>query len=106
VDIYLRMLAPLCPHIAEELWERLGKPYSIHTQAWPAVNEEAARDEEITLVVQVNGKLRDRILVEPGISDEDAQQLALASDAVQQTLEGRPIRKVIVVPGRLVNIVG
>ena len=106
VDIYLRMLAPLCPHIAEELWERLGKPYSIHTQAWPAVNEEAARDEEITLVVQVNGKLRDRILVAPGISDSDAQAKALASEAVIAALEGRPVRKVIIVPGRLVNIVG
>ena len=104
-DIYLRMLAPVCPHIAEELWERLGKPYSIHTQPWPQVDEEAAKDEMITLIVQVNGKLRDRILVEPGISDEDAQRLALASDTVQQSLEGRPIRKVIVVPGRLVNIV-
>ena len=105
-DIYLRMLAPVCPHIAEELWERLGKPYSVHTQTWPQVDEEAAKDEMITLIVQVNGKLRDRILVEPGISDEDAKQLALASDAVQQSLEGRQIRKVIVVPGRLVNIVG
>ena len=105
-DIYLRMLAPLCPHISEELWERLGKPYSIHTQAWPAVNEEAARDEEITLVVQVNGKLRDRILVAPGISDADAQAKALASEAVRAALEGRPVRKVISVPGRLVNIVG
>jgi len=104
-DIYLRMLAPVCPHIAEELWQRLGKPYSIHTQSWPQVDEEAAKDEMITLIVQVNGKLRDRILVEPGIGDEEAKQLALASDAVQQTLEGRPIRKVIVVPGRLVNIV-
>ncbi len=105
-DLYLRMLAPVCPHIAEELWERLGKPYSVHTQPWPQMDEEAAKDEMITLIVQVNGKLRDRILVEPGISDEDAKQLALASDAVQQSLEGRTIRKVIVVPGRLVNIVG
>lgn len=105
-DLYLRMLAPVCPHIAEELWERMGKAYSIHTQPWPQVDEEAAKDEMITLIVQVNGKLRDRILVEPGISDEDAQRLALASDTVQQSLEGRPIRKVIVVPGRLVNIVG
>ena len=104
-DIYLRMLAPLCPHIAEELWERLGKPYSIHTQTWPAVDEEAARDEEITLVVQVNGKLRDRILVAPGISDAEAQEKALASEAVQAALDGKPVRKVIIVPGRLVNIV-
>jgi len=105
VDIYLRMLAPVCPHIAEELWERLGKPYSIHTQAWPEVNEEAAREEEITLVVQVNGKLRDRIQVAPGISDSEAEQKALSSPAVQQTLAGKQVRKVIVVPGKLVNIV-
>ena len=60
----------------------------------------------ITLIVQVNGKLRDRIVVEPGISDEEAERLALASENVRQTLEGRPVRKVIVVPGRLVNVVG
>ncbi|MDD4577827.1 MAG: leucine--tRNA ligase [Anaerolineaceae bacterium] len=106
VDLYLRMLAPVCPHIAEELWERLEKPYSIHYQQWPEVDEEAARDEMITLIVQVNGKLRDRIIVEPGVSDEEAERLALASENVMQALEGRPIRKVIVVPGRLVNVVG
>ncbi len=105
VDIYLRMLAPVCPHIAEELWERLGKPYSIHTQAWPEVDEEAARDEEITLVVQVNGKLRDRIQVPVGISDAEAEQKALSSPAVQQALAGKQVRKVIVVPGKLVNFV-
>jgi len=105
VDIYLRMLAPVCPHIAEELWERLGKPYSIHTQAWPEVDEEAAREEEITLVVQVNGKLRDRIQVPVGISDAEAEQKALSSPAVQQALAGKQVRKVIVVPGKLVNIV-
>jgi leucyl-tRNA synthetase len=104
-DIYLRMLAPVCPHIAEELWERLGKPYSIHTQAWPQVDEEAARDEEITLVVQVNGKLRDRIQVPVGISDAEAEQKALSSPAVQQALAGKQVRKVIVVPGKLVNFV-
>jgi leucyl-tRNA synthetase len=60
----------------------------------------------MTLIVQVNGKLRDRILVEPGISDEDARALALASESVQAALEGRAVRKVIIVPGRLVNIVG
>jgi leucyl-tRNA synthetase len=56
-DIYLRMMAPITPHIAEELWERLGKPYSIHTQSWPEVDEAAAAEEMVTLVVQVNGKV-------------------------------------------------
>ena len=105
VDIYLRMLAPVCPHISEELWERMGKPYSVHTQPWPEVDEEAAKDEEVVLVVQVNGKLRDRIIVAPGISDEAARGKALASESVQLILEGREPRKVIIVPGKLVNIV-
>lgn len=105
VDLYLRMLAPVCPHITEEIWERLGKPYSIHTQAWPKVDEEAAKDEEITLIVQVNGKLRDRIMVAPGIPDEDMRAKALASEAVLRELDGREPKKVIIVPGRLVNVV-
>ena len=105
VKLYLLMLAPVCPHIAEELWEHLGYAYSIHTHPWPAVDEEAARDEQITLIVQVNGKLRDRILADPGISQDEMQALALASEAVQAELAGREPRKVIIVPGRLVNIV-
>ena len=98
-------MAPVCPHISEELWSRLGKPYSIHQQSWPKVDEEAAKDDEITLVVQVNGKLRDRLTVSPIISDEEAKALALASPAVQSQIGEKPIRKVIVIPGRLINIV-
>ncbi len=105
LDIYLRMMAPVTPHIAEELWQRLGKPYSIHNQPWPSVDEQAAAEDEITLVVQINGKLRDRILVPVGISEEDARQAALASEAVQKHLAGAVPRKVILVPGKLVNIV-
>ncbi|MFN7035328.1 MAG: class I tRNA ligase family protein, partial [Bellilinea sp.] len=105
VDIYLRMLAPVAPHISEELWERLGKPYSVHTQSWPVVDEDAAREEEITLVVQVNGKVRDRIQVPVNISEEEAKAKALATEGVQRHLEGRIPRQVIFVRGRLVNIV-
>jgi leucyl-tRNA synthetase len=83
----------------------IGKPYSIHTQAWPKVDEAAAADDEITLVVQVNGKLRDRIVVPAGISDDEAKEIALASEAVIKTLEGKAPRQVIYVKGRLVNIV-
>ncbi len=104
-DYYLRMLAPAAPHIAEELWMRLGKPYSVHTQPWPEVDQEALAEEEITLVVQVNGKVRDRIVVPVDTSEEDARATALASDAVKRHLEGKTPRKVIVVPGKLVNIV-
>jgi leucyl-tRNA synthetase len=104
-DVYLRMLAPVAPHIAEELWARLGKPYSVHQQPWPEVDEEAAEEEQITLVVQVNGKVRDRITVPVDISDEKARELALESEAVKKYLDGQLPRKVIVVSGRLVNIV-
>ncbi|MDX1438240.1 MAG: class I tRNA ligase family protein, partial [Anaerolineales bacterium] len=105
LDIYIRMLAPITPHIAEELWERIGKPYSVHEQPWPDVDLEAAKDEVVTLVVQVNGKLRDRITVPVGISDDQAKALALSSEGVQKFLEGKEPRKVIVIPGRLVNLV-
>jgi leucyl-tRNA synthetase len=100
------MLAPVCPHIAEELWSYQGKKYSIHQQPWLQVDEAAAAEEMITLVLQVNGKVRDRLDVPVGISEADAKAAALASEAVQKYLEGRPPKKVIVVPGRLVNIVG
>ncbi|PKN97394.1 MAG: leucine--tRNA ligase, partial [Chloroflexi bacterium HGW-Chloroflexi-5] len=105
VEIYLKMLAPVTPHISEELWQMIGKPYSIHTQAWPKVDEAAAADDEITLVVQVNGKLRDRIVVPAGISEDDAKKIALESESVKKALEGKTPRQVIYVKGRLVNIV-
>jgi leucyl-tRNA synthetase len=106
LDIYLRMLAPVCPHIAEELWSSQGKPYSIHLQSWPEVDEDAAAEEMITLVLQVNGKVRDRLEVPVDISDADARAAALSNEAVQKYLEGRLPKKVIVVPGRVVNVVG
>jgi leucyl-tRNA synthetase len=104
-DVYLRMIAPIAPHIADELWERLGHQGSIHLETWPDVDEAAARDEEITLVVQVNGKLRDRLTLPVGLPEEEMRQRALASDGAKRFLEGLTVRKVVVVPGRLVNIV-
>lgn len=105
IDIYLRMMAPVTPHIAEELWAAQGKPYSVHTQAWPQVDEEAAKEDEITLPIQVNGKLRDRITVPAGTDEATIKATALATEGVQKFLEGKSPKKVIVVPGRLVNIV-
>jgi leucyl-tRNA synthetase len=104
-DYYLRMLAPVAPHIAEELWAYLGKPYSIHTQAWPKYDPKVAAEDQITLVVQINGKVRDHVLVSADISDEDLQAAALSVEGVQKYLEGKQPRKVIVVPRKLVNIV-
>jgi leucyl-tRNA synthetase len=105
VTTLLLLMAPVAPHIAEELWARLGKPYSIHQQPWPSFDPEIARAEEITLVIQVNGKVRDRITVPADITEEQARARALASEPVQRQLAGRPPRQVIVVRGRLVNVV-
>jgi leucyl-tRNA synthetase len=104
-DIYVRMMAPVTPHIAEELWAWFGKSYSIHVQSWPEVDESAAAEEQVTLVVQVNGRVRDRIQVPVDIDETTARTAALSSEIVQKHLEGKPPRKVIVVPGKLVNIV-
>jgi len=103
--IYLRMMAPVCPHISEELWGRTGHTYSIHSQTWPKVDLAATKEEEITLIIQVNGKLRDRLTVPANIIEEDAKAAALDSENVQHYLEGKQPRKIIYVPGRLVNIV-
>ena len=105
VTLYTQMLAPVAPHIAEEMWARLGKPYSVHHSRWPQVDEAAAADQEITLVIQVNGKVRDRINVPVNIDEAEAKQRALASDGVQKLLAGGQPRQVIYVKGRLVNIV-
>ena len=102
----LLMLAPIAPHITEELWEKI-KPGcgSIHQQAWPEYDESMIVEDMVTLVIQVNGKVRDRLEMPAGTSKEEAEQSALAAPKVQSYLEGRQIRKVIVVPERLVNIV-
>jgi leucyl-tRNA synthetase len=105
VESLLLMLAPCCPHIAEELWTRTGRPYSVHQQSWPEYDEALAAEEVITLVVQVNGKLRDRLEVPVDISEEKAKELALTSDGALRHLEGLEVKRVIYVPGRLVNIV-
>ena len=105
VNIYLRMLAPVAPHIAEEIWHLLGNNTSVHLQPWPIVDEAATIVDEITLVVQINGKLRDRISASVNISEEDAKTKALASAIVQKILEGKPPQKIIYVPGKLINIV-
>ena len=88
IEALLLMLAPLAPHIAEELWERSGRAYSVHQQSWPEWDAELAREDEVTLVVQVNGKVRDRIQVPAGIDEPRAKELALASPLVRRHLEG------------------
>jgi leucyl-tRNA synthetase len=99
------MLAPLTPHIAEEMWERLGEPYSVHTHSWPAYDPELARALTITLVLQVDGKVRDRVEVSADLTEAQARELALNNPKVRRYLDGREVADVIVVPGRLVNVV-
>jgi len=120
VDMLLLMLAPETPHVAEELWQRrhgrgeydpaksggvFDVQDSIHVQAWPTWDPELARADVITLVVQVNGKVRDKIEVTADITEEAARQAALTSPAVQRWLEGKAVRKVIFAGGKLINIV-
>jgi leucyl-tRNA synthetase len=99
------LLAPFAPHLAEELWSRLGKQQSAHLAQWPGWDEAVAAEEQVTVIVQVNGRLRDRLTVAPGTSEKDLETQALASPRVASHLEGKSVRKVIVVPDRLVNIV-
>jgi leucyl-tRNA synthetase len=102
---FVLLLAPFAPFVAEELWERLGGPYSVHQQAWPTWDEAQAAEEIVTLVVQVDGRVRGRLSVPAGIGEEEARRQALACDSVRRQLEGRRVARVVYVPGRLVNIV-
>jgi leucyl-tRNA synthetase len=102
---FVLFLAPFAPHHAEEMWDALGEPYSVHEQAWPSWDDSLIAAEQITLVVQVNGKLRDRIEVPADIAEEAAKELALSSARVRPHVEGRELRKSVYVPGRLVNLV-
>ncbi|MBI5880399.1 MAG: leucine--tRNA ligase [Chloroflexi bacterium] len=105
VKTMLLLMAPITPHVAEELWAKLGGAYSIHQQPWPAYDAQAAAEDTFTLIVQVNGKVRDRIDAPVGIGDEDAKQLALGADGAQKYMEGKTTRQVIYVKHKLVNIV-
>ncbi|MER3543661.1 MAG: leucine--tRNA ligase [Chloroflexota bacterium] len=105
ITTLLLLMAPFTPHIAEELWTRTGRPYSIHQQRWPVYDAAAATAEMITLVVQVNGKVRARIQVPADVTEEQAREAALASEGVRRHLNGKAPKKIVYVPGRLVNIV-
>jgi len=105
IDTLLLLLAPTAPHLAEELWTRTGHPYSIHNQPFPKWDEELAAEEEFTLVIQVNGKLRDRIRVPVTITEEEARELALSRERIKAYLKDGEFTRIIYVPRRLVNVV-
>ena len=99
------LLAPFAPHIAEELWHNLGHENSIHLQTWPELDPDALVVDEITLVIQIRGKTRGTIQVPANSSKEELEKLARDSDIGKRNLEGKEVKKVIVVPGKLVNFV-
>lgn len=105
LELLILMLAPFIPHTAEELWEGLGHEGSVHRASWPQWDKEAVKAEEITIVVQINGKVRERLVVPAESSQEEVREQALAQDKIKQLTKGKDIVKVIVVPGKLVNIV-
>ena len=105
VTTLLLLLAPIAPHVTEELWRLRGNKKSIHLASWPTVDEEAARDDVVTMVIQVNGKVRDRIEVAADIGADEAEAAALGADRIQTWLDDGEVRKVIARPPKLVNIV-
>ena len=99
------LLGPFAPHMADELWERLGKKGTTYEQAWPQYDPAIAKAEEVTVVLQINGKVRDRIQVPVDTDRAELERLALESDRMKAFLDNKPIKKVVVVPGKLVNVV-
>ena len=106
LETLVRLIGPVTPHIAEELWQRLGHTRTLFETPWPEVDPALVVDDVITLAVQVNGKLRGTVDVARDTGREEVEKLALALPAVERALEGRAVRKVIVVPNKIVNVVG
>ncbi len=105
LEALLKLLAPIAPHVTEELWIGRGHADSVHVQAWPVADASVAADDVVTMVIQVNGKVRDRLDVPAAISAEEAEAAALATEKIQAWLEKGEVRKVIARPPKLVNIV-
>jgi leucyl-tRNA synthetase len=104
-EAVIRMLAPFAPHMCEELWESFGHKESLAFSRWPEFSEELAREQEVEVAVQVNGKLRSRIFVSPDAGEGDLRAAALGDEKVKAATDGRDVVKVVVIPGRLVNVV-
>jgi len=105
IETVVLLLSPFVPHFSEELWEALGKNDSILKSPWPDYDPKAVVEEEVLIVVQVNGKVRDRITVPASLGEEEVKTAALVSDRVQALIGGKQVKKVVLVPKKLVNIV-
>ena len=105
LERFVLVLGPFVPHLAEELWHRLGNETSVALAQWPGVDESMLVDDLIEIPVQVLGKVRSRIMVAPDADQKTMEEMALADERISEVIAGKTVRKVIVVPGRLVNIV-
>jgi leucyl-tRNA synthetase len=105
-EFLVLMSAPMMPHLAEESWQAMGKPGFVVDTPWPKADPALVADDQVTIAVQVNGKRRDEITVAKDMPPQEVEALVLKLDSVARALEGRPVKKVIVVPGRIANIVG
>ncbi|PLT29246.1 leucine--tRNA ligase [Peribacillus deserti] len=105
VEGFVKMLSPICPHISEELWEKLGHTETITYAAWPAYDEAKLVSDEVEIVIQVNGKVKHKLMVPAGASREKLEEIAMGDNEIQEQISGKTVRKVIAVPGKLVNIV-
>jgi leucyl-tRNA synthetase len=105
IESVLLLLSPFSPHIAEEIWEAIGNAPSISEREWPEWSEEIAKEEEIELVIQVNGKVRAKVMVPEGLPDEDIKERTLNEPKIREMIDGKSVKKIFVVKGRLVNIV-
>ena len=102
---FLKLLAPFAPHVTEELWQKIGEDFSIHTSEWPAVDESLLVSDETVIVVQVNGKVRDQIKVSKEMGETEVIKLAQDSEKVKKFTDGQTIKKTIYIPGKILNIV-
>ncbi|WP_103109064.1 leucine--tRNA ligase [Brevibacillus reuszeri] len=105
MEDFVKMLSPITPHIAEELWEKLGHTETIAYEAWPTYDESKLVDDEVEIVLQVNGKNKEKLLIASDATKEQMEELALANEVIKELIEGKTIVKMIAVPGKLVNIV-
>ncbi len=104
-ELLLVMLAPFAPHLAEEIWENIGNKNSIFLEKWPSADESLMQDDEVEMVVQVNGKVRERLMVASDVTEDEIKETALENPKVKVFTDGKEIKKIIFVPGKLINIV-
>jgi len=105
VERLVVLLAPATPHLAEELWHRLGHVTSVHLEPWPTWDEALTVDRLVTVVIQVNGKVRDQLEVTPGLPEQEVRPLVLERPRIRELLDGKSVRRFVYVPDRLVNLV-